>query len=299
MNPAGVALVVAAAVIWGTTGTTQALAPGAATPLAIAGVRVVFGGAALVAIALAGRSFSRRPPLGLAIVLSACVAFHQLAFFAAVERTGVAAGTIVTIGWAPAAAGLLAFAIYRERPGRRWYPATALAVAGCTLLALSGGEVAVDPLGIALAIAAGSGYAVYTVVAKSLVATRPPGEVVALAFGGAALLLLPVLASQDLGWLTEPRGAAAGSWLALGTVAIGYTLFGRGLMLVPSGSAVTLTLAEPVTAALLGVLLLSERLTAPAWAGALLVLLGLAYLALGTRSAPEIEAAPETPPPAG
>jgi drug/metabolite transporter, DME family len=59
------------------------------------------------------------------------------------------------------------------------------------------------------------------------------------------------------------------------TIALGYVLFARGLAGLPASTATTLTLAEPLTAMLLGVLLLGERLPAVAWSGAALVAVGL------------------------
>ncbi|MFQ5437137.1 MAG: EamA family transporter, partial [Anaerolineae bacterium] len=49
----GPLLVIAAAILWGTTGTSQALAPAAATPLTIGALRLAIGGLALLGLALA------------------------------------------------------------------------------------------------------------------------------------------------------------------------------------------------------------------------------------------------------
>jgi drug/metabolite transporter, DME family len=55
-------------------------------------------------------------------------------------------------------------------------------------------------------------------------------------------------------------------------------LFARGLALIPVATAVTLSLAEPLTAALLGVVVLGERLTVPALTGIGLIFAGLVCL---------------------
>jgi drug/metabolite transporter, DME family len=62
--------------------------------------------------------------------------------------------------------------------------------------------------------------------------------------------------------------------------ALAYTLFARGLKRIGAGETATLTLAEPVTAAALGFLVLGERPGAAALVGAALVLAGLMLLAL-------------------
>jgi DME family drug/metabolite transporter len=60
---------------------------------------------------------------------------------------------------------------------------------------------------------------------------------------------------------------------------VAYVLFARGLQRLSAAETATLTLAEPLTAALLGVAVLAERLSAPAALGAGLVLSGLLVLA--------------------
>ena len=107
----GVWLVLAAAVLWGTTGTAQALAPTGASPLTVGAVRLAIGGLALLALALWRGAFrGGRPwPLAATALAAACIAGYQVTFFAGVASTGVAAGTLVAIGSAPVLAGTFAF----------------------------------------------------------------------------------------------------------------------------------------------------------------------------------------------
>jgi DME family drug/metabolite transporter len=267
--------VVLAAVLWGTTGTAQALAPDAATPLGVGTVRLLLGAASLL---LAARAVTWGRPVA---VGGACVAAYQLAFFAAVDRTGVAAGTIVAIGSAPVLAGALGWLVRRERPSRRWWPATALAVCGGALLVAGGGDdVRLDAAGMVLAVGAGLAYAGYTVAAKGLLDVHPPLVVMASLFGTGALLLVPLLALESFGWVAEPAGAVAAVHLGVLTVAAAYVLFGLGLRGVQVATAGTLTLAEPLTAGLLGVAVLDESLSPLAWGGVAVVVAGLVLLAI-------------------
>ena len=66
--------------------------------------------------------------------------------------------------------------------------------------------------------------------------------------------------------------------LGVVTVAVAYVLFGRGLAGVGVGAAGTLTLAEPATAALLGVLVVGERLGGATVVGIALIAAGLVVL---------------------
>jgi DME family drug/metabolite transporter len=108
----------------------------------------------------------------------------------------------------------------------------------------------------------------------------------AIAFGGGALLLVPVLVLADMDWLTSAGGVALAGWLGVVPTALAYLLFARGLRRLPASEVATLTLAEPVTAALLGAIVLGERPGAVAAAGMLVVLAGLAVLAHESQPAP-------------
>ena len=274
---AAVGSVLLAAVLFGTTGTSQALGPDGTTPLGVGAARLAVGGLALLLVLplLGGRTRDAvalwRTPLGLAAGL--CTALYQVCFFAGVDRVGVAVGTLVTIGSGPVFAGLLAAVLLGERPARAWGVATALCVAGLALL--SGGGLSGEPLGIALALLSGLAYAAYTVAAKSLMRSQGSSTVMASAFGLGGLVLLPVLAVQPVGWLATPGGVLLAGYLGLVTTTLAYVLFGRGLAVLPAGPVTTLVLAEPLVATALGVGLLDESLSAAGVAGAALVLAGL------------------------
>ncbi len=276
-------LILGASVLWGTTGTAQALAPPAARPLAVASLRVVLGGALLLAVAVRSRPRVGVSALGPILTAAASLVVAQLCFFTAVDRTGVAVGTIVAIGSAPIAAGGLERVIAKRRPTRRWMLATVLAVAGCVLLLVVGRSIDVDAAGVALALVVGLGYAGYTLSTKRLVHDLPPDAATAVVFAAAAALMVPVLARVDLAWVADPGGAVIVLHLGVVTVALAYSLFARALVAVPASTAVTLTLAEPLTAGLLGVAVLDERLSPPAVAGVVLVLSGLTVATSGTR----------------
>ena len=282
--------VLAAAVLWGTTGTAQAFAPAGFDPLVIGALRLLVGGAALLVLAVARRDLGRLSNWKLRPLLLAAIftAGYQLCFFAAVAKTGVAVGTVVGIGSAPIAGGLLGLLFRRERLGRRWLLATLLAIIGCSFLSLAEGEVAVDMLGILLAIGAGVFYAAFTLVLKGLLETNSAIAVTAVVFCIGALLLSPLLLQSNLAWLLQPRSIAVALHLGLAATALSYLLFSRGLQTVQVSTAVTLSLAEPMTAALLGLLVLGEQLNSQAFFGIAFIFAGLAILML--KRQPKIQA---------
>lgn len=277
--------VIGAALLWGTTGTAQAFAPAGFDPKVIGALRLLIGGIALLLLVIKRKEFGGfRSWIQLPVLLAAAfTASYQLCFFAAVAKTGVAIGTIVGIGSAPIAGGVLGLIFLGERPGKRWLLATILAIIGCTLLSFSGGDVAIDPVGILLALGAGLSYAAYTLMIKKLLDKHAPNAIMAAVVCIGAVLLSPALINIDLDWLLQPRSIAVILHLGLATMALSYWLFVRGLQSVQVATAVTLSLAEPMTAATLGILVLGEQLNTQAFFGISLIFAGLVVLMLKGR----------------
>jgi DME family drug/metabolite transporter len=271
----GPLLVLAAAALWGTTGTAQALGPDGITPGTVAAVRMV-GGATLLGYAYRRGQWApirslMRPALVAAI---AAMAASQPLFFTGVARTGVAVGTIVTIGSGPILAGLLGWVVRRERVGRRWLIATALSVAGAVSLVSGGTGAGVDAGGVGFALGAGLAWAVYLVAAKSLFADLPPIFVVAIVFAAAAIVLAPWFVASHPAWVLTGRGAVVAAWFVV-TTALSYVLFATGLTGTSVATAATLSLSEPLTAAILGMTVLGEPALFTTIAGIGLIAIGL------------------------
>src|SRR4051794_13326457 len=265
-------LVLFAAVCFGTTGTAQALGPDGLAPAGVGAARILVGGALLLLLGGSLRRLPRRP----LILAAIAVAAYQVSFFAAVADTGVAVGTIVAIGSGPALAGAIEWALTKRPPTKAWAAATAPALTGVTMLALQGDDATISLPGVGLALIAGASYATYTLAAKRmLMREHRPETVMAGAFGGGAVLLLPVVAlNHDV--ITQPGGLALALFLGIVPTALAYVAFARGLKHLSAADTATITLAEPLTATLLGVVVLGEHFNA---LGACLILAGLLVLA--------------------
>ncbi|MEV0677468.1 DMT family transporter [Actinosynnema sp. NPDC050436] len=259
--------ILAACFLWGTTGTAASLAPSAPAG-AVGAAGLVVGGLLLFLTARGTREVLRTADRRLLVLGAVTVAGYALAFYPAVARTGVAVATAVALATAPIVLGT------RSRP-----VVTLTAVAGCGILVLGGGDAHVDLVGVALALVAGLSYAAYSAVCAHLIASGHPSRaVVGTVFGGASALTLPVLPVLGVSWIGTVGGAAVVGHLAVSTTFVAYLLFGHGLRHTTAAAATTLTLAEPAVAAVLGVLVLHERLPPVSWCG--MGLLGAALLAL-------------------
>lgn len=300
---------VGAAALWGTTGTSQALGPEGTDPSAVGAARVILGALVLLLLAWRTGTLGMRRPTGgaparpasgggvlgrwpswaLVAVGGITVATYQASFFLGVARAGVAVGTVVALGVAPLATGLLGL-LLGERVGRRWMAATAGAILGVVLLVGGAGGAAgpgVDLVGVAAALGAGFSYAGYTIAARALLVRGLSGiRVMAAFFALAALLLTPALLTTDLSWLTTRSGVLMVLWLGLAATGLSYVLFQHGLKGLSASTVSTLSLAEPVTATLLGVLVLHEQLSPLTGAGIVVVVLSLLAMAARRRPRP-------------
>jgi len=285
--------VLAAALCFSTTGTAQAVAGVDASPIAVGAARIAVGGGILGLLALAQTRRAPRPPAagprGTTILLVALgvtgVLAYQPLFFAGTRDNGVAVGTVVALGSAPIATGLVDAVRLRRAPPPRWTAATAVALTGVALVSgVTGGAVALSPAGLLASAGAGVSYALYTIGGKSLIergwtSTRVMGT----AFGIAALASVPLLVASGTAWLATPNGAALAVWLGVVTTAVAYLLFGWGLARLSAVTVSTLTLAEPLAATVLGLLALHEHLTPVSAAGLALLALGLALVSVPSR----------------
>ena len=271
-------------------------------PVVVGAARLVVGGFALVLVArvrhgaAAVATCLKRPLVGWTALAAVATAVYQSSFFSAVATTGVATGTVVALGTAPVATGLCGALLFGERLTRRWVGATVLAVVGCVILVGVGhsGATTVRPVGVALAVLAvlaGACYGLYTSGAKALLDRQVPVVAMGVTLGSGAVLLAPVLVTGGL-QLVGVRPLLMVGWLGLVTTGVAYLLFARGLRRLPAGTVGTLSLAEPLTAALLGLLVLGERLAPPAAVGALILVAGLLLAALRPVPHPHDSTAP-------
>lgn len=290
----GTFAVLLSAALFGTTGTVLVAAPSGADAWSAGALRLLVGALTLTALAsLAGRRDRRRgiplpsqrwPSPGTTAVGAVGVAVFQVGYFLAVERTGVAVGTVATIGSGPVIAGAAGAIAARRRPGRAWLAGTAAAVAGVVLLGAwgtagdaAGGAASADTVGILLALAAAAGWATFTAVSRRQIDSGTPSTMsMAAVFGGGAVLVAPVLAWRSGAWALQGWGPLIVAHLGVLTVGVAYWSYGFALRHLPAPTVITLTLLEPITAAVLGVAIVDERLSPAGIAGIALVIAGLA-----------------------
>ncbi|MEU6844673.1 EamA family transporter [Streptomyces sp. NPDC046716] len=299
----------AASVLWGTTGTVATFAP-AVGPLAIGAAAMGLGGLlqALVAgpriVRQAGELRAKAPTVLLGAV---AVAVYPLAFYSSMHLAGVAVGTVISIGTAPLASALIERVVDRRRLTRRWMLGAAIGLLGTVMLCVAeaarthdepgAASMGATVLGVVLGLVAAVTYAVYSwaahrLISRGIASRAAMGSV----FGLGGLLLLPVLLATGAPLLGSWSNAGVGAYMAVVPMFAGYLLFGWGLAHVPASTATTLSLLEPAVAAVLAVLVVGERLPAFGWIGIALVGCCLAVLITPARSGRRLRAGRATPP---
>lgn len=275
-------MALAAAVLWGTTGTAQTFVASQSSPYWIGALRLLIASAFFAVVVLFGRSKSAQGMTWLraawpwVVLAGIAMAAYNLCFFAGVKATGVATGTSVAIGSGPIWIGLLQGLVTRQVPRPVWWIGTLLAVMGIGLM-LSGAsaQTSFNVTGFILCLGAGFAYATFTLLSKHLVGVTSPEIVTLSVFSTAAVIAIPVAALIG-GTFT---GTVA-TWLMvsyLGFIATGiaFLLFSHALRHVAAATCVTLSLAEPMTAFLLAIVVVGERPGAVAFGGLALVIAGL------------------------
>jgi DME family drug/metabolite transporter len=289
----GALFVLAASVLWGTTGTAATFAPDV-SPLAIGAVAMGFGG--LLQTAIAARPMkafgsSLRSQWRTVALGALAVALYPLAFYSSMHLAGVAVGTVVSIGSAPLASAVIERAADKRPFTRRWVGGAVLGVVGAALLCIANAGKADSaataapgwstPAGIALGLVAGLTYALYSWAAHRVINTGVPSRATMGAiFGIGGLLLMPVLAATGAPIVASWQNLAVGAYMALVPMFAGYVLFGWGLARVRASTATTLSLSETVVAAVLAVLVVGERLPPLGWLGAAMIAASLFVLTL-------------------
>jgi DME family drug/metabolite transporter len=288
-----------AGVAWGTAGAAASLVFRASDlgPLALSFWRCA-GGLVLLLAALALRTRRtaaagvaeapvepRRRRLLRILGTGIGLTLFQSAYFAAVQATGLAVGTVVTLGAGPVLIAVGARLTMGERLGRGGVIAVAGALAGLFVLVLGGEGGTVRPAGVALAVLSAAGYAAITLLTRWLGRDGGGGDslsTTAWAFAIGSAGLLPMAIAEGL--LPHTAEPARVLWLlvyvAAVPTALAYALYFAGAAVVRAATVSVIMLLEPVSAAVIAVTLLDERLTAATVVGTLLLLTAVAGLAV-------------------
>lgn len=264
-----IALTAVAPAIWGSTYivTTELLPAG--RPFTAALIRALPAGLILV---LSTRTLPARADWPRLLVLSALNigVFQALLFVAAYRLPGGLAAVLGAIQ--PLLVMALAWLLAGQSPRRTTLWAAVAGVIGMAILLLSPRTV-YDPIGIAAALVGAACMATGTWLTRRWSLSLP-----VLPLTGWQLLLGGAMLAPLAGWAEAPLPTLSTSqylayaYLCLAGALLAYVLWFRGIARLPTVAVSSLGLLSPITAVVLGWLILAQTITGMAFAGLLTVL---------------------------
>jgi DME family drug/metabolite transporter len=211
-------------------------------------------------------------------------------FILSFQLTGVGVASVVSIGVAPIFVGLIAWIALKQPPGKQWLYGTLVAVAGVVALNWPSGDSTVNVLGIGFALAAAFGYSLQATGMGMISKRHTPFQCVAPMFTIGTLFQAPLSYGKDFSFLQDPVLLMGTLYGGVVTVALAYAIFIFGIARIGAATAVTVGLMEPLTASILGVVLLNETVSAIGIVGSVLILTGLVIVGRPPKSQSEIVA---------
>jgi len=223
-----------------------------------AALRLAFASVMLLAVARPWRSWPRGAAAAAILAYGFAMGAMNLLFYSALRR--IPLGVAVALEFT----GPLAVAMATSRRARDFFW-IALAVTGLLLLLpLRTGAGALDPAGVAFALAAGACWALYILFGRRA-GTLHRGGVAALGVLAGAVLVVPIGALSVGPRLWSPRLWPIAAAVALLSSALPYSLEMFALTRLPARTFGVLMSGEPVVAALAGLSVLGERLRPVQW----------------------------------
>ena len=271
-KPSDFLLTALAPAIWGTTYivTTQLLPDG--YPLTVSLLRALPAGLILLLLVRQWPKAEWLPKLFVLGFLNFTL-FWGLLFVAAYRLPG---GVAATLG---ATQPLIVLFLARGLIGAPIRPLAVVAalggLVGVALLLLSS-TITLDPLGVAAAFGGALSMALGTVLTRRWQFPVAPLTLTAWQLTTGGILLLPLALAIEPGFpMRDARALAGLVWLGLIGAALTYFFWFRGIARIGPGPAALLGFLSPLSAVLLGWIILGQALSPLQVAGAVLVLASL------------------------
>jgi drug/metabolite transporter (DMT)-like permease len=288
LSPAEVGLVVTV-VIWSFNFTlTRYVLEHGVQPLAWSALRFSTAALLFAGITLVWERslrMSRRDVVFLFAAVVVGIWLNQFGFVYSLKYTTASTAALV-FGTLPIFTMIIASATGVEHLTKRFVAAALMSFAGVVLVALgAAGEVAGNPVGIALALLGAATWAVYSVAIAPLMRRYSPFRISAVGLlMGAALIVptaAPQLASQD--WDLDPTIWVIFVIAVVGPLVITNVLWFTGIDRVGPSRASLYANLQPFLGAVIALLVLSEQMTVVQAAGGIAIAVGIV---LARRGAP-------------
>ncbi len=278
--------------LWGTVGiATQAIYQQSELNAVTVGfyrLAIAFPVVALLSWKVVGREmFQVKGSIYLKMIITGfLLALYQVFYFAAIGYVGVSLATLITLCTSPVIVALVSTILLKEPLTRATIRALVCALMGTALLVGFPESVAAQGqliLGVSLALGSATGYAIVTLIGRSMAGECHSIHSTTVSLGVGAIFLFPLTTSSVFS--VNYAGEIWSLLLYVGLVptAVAYTLFFWGMRKVKASNASIITMIEPMTATILAWIIFGEQLTVPGFVGAGLLLFSVIILYRGEK----------------
>lgn len=273
----GTFCVLFAAMLWGTTGTVQGLLPSSREPVVVATLRVMIGAGSLWAICMFTEISVRKVmalPLWRILGTGAAIASYNIFFFMGVAHVGVGVGTAIALGSGPLWVLVFEFFFSARRPSICGLLGQMATIAGLSILVGGDAQGQGSYMGDGWSLLAGLAYGTYVYLTRGFERDLDSALIAAATFSISSIILFPSLILFSTAWI-DARSTLLLIFLGLMATGLAFLLFTFGLKRMPASTAVTLSLAEPLTAWVLATVVLGEAVTAYKVVGVVTLIIGI------------------------
>ena len=195
----------------------------------------------------------------------------QLTFLLTIEKSNAATATVLQF--------------LSSRPGILVFCAILTSLVGTFLLVTHGNptSLSISPAALFWGIASAFAAAFYTTYPSTLIARYGTLPVVGWSMLIGGLILLPFYARQGTNFVVNGSLILAFFYLVVIGTSLTFSLYLKGAQLIGGPKASILSCAEPLSSALLSLLLLGITFTLPDWLGTLLILSSVILISMDSR----------------
>ncbi|MCU7310352.1 MFS transporter [Escherichia albertii] len=208
----------------------------------------------------------------------------QLTFLLTIEKSNAATATVlqflsptIIVAW---------FSLVRKsRPGILVFAAIMTSLIGTFLLVTHGNptSLSISPAALFWGIASAFAAAFYTTYPSTLISRYGTLPIVGWSMLIGGLILLPFYSRQGTNFVVNGSLILAFFYLVVIGTSLTFSLYLKGAQLIGGPKASILSCAEPLSSALLSLLLLGITFTLPDWLGTLLILSSVILISMDSR----------------
>ncbi len=204
------------------------------------------------------------------------IVFFNVCYFLTIERTTLAAASVL-LYTAPCFVMLMSVVFFGEKITAQKIIALVPAFAGSALASgFAGGRI--GAFALMTGIGSGFGYALYSIFGKAALRKYSQFTIIFYTFAVASLGLLPFSGLPHIVSVIADGGAPAALGLGVFSTFLPFVLYTGGLANIDAGKASVLAFAEPMVAALAGIIIFHESLTIKNAAGIILIFAAIVLL---------------------